>query len=102
MESITEKQKEMSDTEIRDCYYVMRAMHDGACPHCGYTAETFENTNGLMCPECEFTMTNPELQGIKKITQQAVKRRVESFEACREILASKAKEIHPMSWENKE
>lgn len=79
----------MTETEIRDCYYIMRAMHDGACPSCGHVAipEEFETRElHLECPKCLFVITNLELRGIKKITHEAVKRRVESFERCRDDL----------------
>lgn len=76
----------MTETEIRDCYYVMRAMHDGACPNCGHiaTPKEFETRDfSLVCPDCYFKISNVELKGIKKITAEAVKRRVESFERSR-------------------
>ena len=79
----------MNDQQIRDCYYVMRAMHDGACPACGHTDKpsAFEFEDGLECPECRFRICCDELKGIKKQTVQAVKRRVDSFHECREELA---------------
>tara|TARA_Y100000034_G_C6875031_1_gene400037 strand:+ start:1502 stop:1765 length:264 start_codon:yes stop_codon:yes gene_type:complete len=86
--SITEK-------EMRDSYYIMRAMHDGACPSCGHLGEPEQFVvQGfcLMCPECNFSMTAKEIRGIEKVTAEVLKQRLESFDACREELARMSEE----------
>ena len=79
----------LTDEQIRDCYYVMRAMHDGACPQCGHVADgaTFEWNQGYQCPKCCFQITGPELAGIRKLSARAVARRLTGFHAARAKLA---------------
>jgi len=36
---LDEPGQELSKEEMRDCYYILRAMHDGACPKCGFLDE---------------------------------------------------------------
>ncbi len=81
----------MTPMQARDCYYVLRAMHDGACPKCGYigsgTAFEQRQLDGklqrLECPNCHFALPADEIEGIRRITPHVLKRRVESLEACR-------------------
>ena len=78
-----------SEQEIRDSYYVMRAMHDGACPECGHTGEPdmFVAGSALRCPECNFVIIGAELEGIRRSTRKTMLRRVASFAGCRKRLA---------------
>lgn len=75
--------------EIRDSYYIMRAMHDGACPNCGQTdsPEAFEEGGTLTCYECWFYISEDELIGIKKVTAATMVRRIDSFSDARARLA---------------
>ena len=77
------------DSEARDCYYVLRAMHDGACAKCGKThspAEVEKDNGDLVCPDCQFTVTREEVRGIEAVSSAALKRRYESFMTNRETL----------------
>lgn len=92
MRSLHYRQPLLTDTEKRDVYYVLRAMHDGACLRCGYmrpSDEFVHRTNGdysLRCPRCGFEVKLYEMVGIMRITPEVLKRRVESFERNREEL----------------
>lgn len=77
----------ISDTDARHIYYVFRAMHDGACPHCGKTATTFHRFNGaLTCPRCDFTITPEEAEGIERLAERVLKVRVLAYEKNRHLL----------------
>ena len=72
----------MNDQEMRDCYYILRAMHDGACPSCGHMGEEekFKDRHGnLQCPECHFNVLKSQIDRIQEFTSQVLKRRLESF-----------------------
>lgn len=85
----------MDAMQARDCYYVLRAMHDGACPKCGHTgaSESFHTRydDCLVCPECRFQLSEDEIKGIQKITPEVLTRRVTSLEACRSELVERSK-----------
>jgi hypothetical protein len=79
----------MTTEQERDCYYVLRAMHDGACPNCGHTGNhaSFEVFHGgLMCPTCKFGITDEEIKGIESISGSVLSRRYNNFVECRKEL----------------
>jgi DNA-directed RNA polymerase subunit RPC12/RpoP len=70
-----------NELEMRDCYYVYRALHDGVCPDCGTHGkpEQFEKGSLLQCPDCGFHMTGKERDEILSHTKEILKRRVDNF-----------------------
>lgn len=51
----------------RACHRIVRAMHDGACPKCGYAdrSEHFTDNNGNhRCPNCEFAIPNEDVERV--------------------------------------
>lgn len=78
----------MNDIIMRDCYYILRAMHDGACPKCGFTdtADSFIYREGLRCLGCWFEITGKEKILLEKLTPLVLKRRIDSFENWRESI----------------
>ena len=71
----------MKTEQLRDAYYVLRAMHDGACPKCGHTgeAESFKKGDCLYCPHCAFHMSGKVIAGIKAMVPDIMERRVKNF-----------------------
>ena len=45
-----------ASNRARAVHRVVRALHDGACPECGYIgpAEQFAGDDGDTCPQCDF------------------------------------------------
>ncbi len=80
---------EITELEMRDCYYIYRAMHDGVCPQCGNHGQPIKfecGELGLQCPECNFTITKPEIEAITSKSEKILKRRLESFNRVRRVL----------------
>ena len=46
----------VTDDQARALHRVVRAMHDAACPDCGFLSETFVYPGGYKCPRCGFTI----------------------------------------------
>lgn len=77
----------LSPEDARHIYYVYRAMHDGSCPNCGHTEESFHQlSGGMVCPNCAFEITADEAEGIEKLVPEVLKMRVESFKRYRHLL----------------
>jgi len=73
------------DIQMRDCYYILRAMHDGACPNCGFTdtQDSFIYGDGLRCLKCLFEITEKERIALEKLTPLVLKRRIDNFKKWR-------------------
>lgn len=83
----------LTDKEKRDVYYIYRAMHDGVCPSCGFTAprEDFMFGCGLKCQNCEFEITADESIAIESIGVDAVSQRLATFKSVRDQLIKQDK-----------
>ncbi len=73
-------------TDARHVYYIFRAMHDGACPACGYSCESFREGDSLVCGNCLFTLSGNECRGIESLTPRVLSVRLEALERCRKEL----------------
>ena len=77
---------DLTDAEWRDCYYVYRALHDGVCPSCGYHGNTHEFSNwpeGVRCPNCDYHLTQDEIDTILPMSSRLLKRRLDAVEKMR-------------------
>lgn len=94
---MSEKSEENSspvlDTMKRHLHKVYRCMHDGVCPKCGETVNTFKDQD-LWCQTCGFLITIDEQQIIRKLIgdQAILGPSVEAFENWRADLKALEKE----------
>ena len=86
----TELNLDVSAEEARALHRVVRAMHDGHCPKCGFldSASRFCGGGGApcghQCPNCLFTITSDEAIAALQAFQPYLKRSVEVFDRWRE------------------
>jgi predicted RNA-binding Zn-ribbon protein involved in translation (DUF1610 family) len=91
--SAVKKINGMTEVEWRDCYYVLRALHDGVCPDCGThgSPEDFEHpVRGkvhLKCPQCGYGLMQDEIERILKLSKVLLKRRTDAVRKMRALEA---------------
>lgn len=76
--------------QARALHRVVRAMHDGHCPKCGYLApsEYFQVLphGDHHCPRCDFTVSKEESTRALALFRPFLNKSVEVFEKWREDL----------------
>lgn len=80
---------DVSAEDARALHRVVRAMHDGHCPSCGYLgdARQFINTfseRDHVCPNCGFTIYEKEADAALKAFRSHLLKSVEVFHRWRE------------------
>ena len=78
--------------EARALHRVVRAMHDGHCPVCGFleAAEAFRITTVYLqdgyycCPECSFTVTSHESDMAMQQFQPFMQKSIADFKKWRD------------------
>lgn len=81
---------DVSAEGARALHRVVRAMHDGHCPKCGYLgpAEIFYHDDPEegwhACPVCEFKVTETEARGALLAFKPHFQKSLEVFEAWRD------------------
>ena len=78
---------DVSAEHARALHRIVRAMHDGHCPQCGWlgNAELFEAGDNHLCPMCKFKITGEESRAALKAFRPYLKRSLEVFEAWRNV-----------------
>ena len=68
--------------KCRALHRVVRAMHDGHCPKCGWlgAAQTFDRMDFHQCPKCKFTITREEAEAALAMFRPYLQRSVLVFE----------------------
>jgi len=71
--------------QARALHRVVRAMHDGHCPKCGYlaSASLFDDDYEHRCPRCCFTITRVEANAALEAFRPYLQKSVEVFERWR-------------------
>lgn len=71
--------------QARALHRVVRAMHDGHCPNCGYLGPStaFDDGHQHRCPSCYFTITRKEAEAALDEFRPYLARSVELFEKWR-------------------
>lgn len=67
----------------RALHRVVRAMHDGHCPKCGWldSADKFDDGHQHRCPGCKFTISRDDAERALAEFRPYLQKSVEVFEA---------------------
>ena len=90
MNRAAELNLDVSAEDARALHRVVRAMHDGHCPNCGYLgpAHAFEECRVVgeidhVCPECGFSITHTEATAALAAFRPHLAKSLAVFEAWR-------------------
>lgn len=74
------------EQEARSLHRVVRAMHDGHCPRCGYLgpSEFFWHEDRHECPICQFTITAAQARLALRTFREFMKANLQVFEHWRQ------------------
>jgi hypothetical protein len=81
---------DVSLEKARALHRVWRALNDGDCPNCHVYHQATEmlrhwniSHKGIMCPSCNFHVTNEEIEAIEKLFAPAMEAAVKIFQDWR-------------------